>query len=41
LDEKNKFRRFYNICCSLLRGKYHSYGQPYSLIRDLVSCLRS
>lgn len=40
IDEPGRLRRLGRIFLSVLQGKYSSFGQPYALLRDLVSCVR-
>lgn len=41
VNEPNRLIRFGSILLTLIQGKYTTFGQPYSLLRDLVSCIKS
>lgn len=40
IGEPRRFWRFIRIFLSMAQGKYSTFGQPYSLLRDLVSCVK-
>lgn len=40
INESSRLLRFTRILLTLIQGKYRTFGQPYSLLRDLVSCIK-
>lgn len=40
VGEPRRSRRLIRIFLTLIQGKYSTFGQPYSLLRDLVSCVK-
>lgn len=40
VGEPRRLRRLIRIFLTLIQGKYSTFGQPYSLLRDLVSCVK-
>lgn len=41
VNESSRLLRFTRILMTLTQGKYGTFGQPYSLLRDLVSCIKA